>query len=134
LGSNQELTKKSQKRINKLFQSFKDNEDVILSYATVTAFEYLEQRKHISVKELDQFRKWKDTYPKRTGLLEAYGKMLLTRWFNLVDAFEEAKAKIIFQEVEVIAKTLAEQDGMTELLIRTIYIRSIGSFLNFYYL
>lgn len=134
LVSNQELTKKSQKRINKLFQSFKDNEDVILSYATVTAFEYLEQRKHISVKELDQFRKWKDTYPKRTGLLEAYGKMLLTRWFNLVDAFEEAKAKTIFQEVEVIAKTLAEQDGMTELLIRTIHIRSIGSFLDFYYL
>lgn len=134
LVSNQELTKKSQKRINKLFQSFKDNEDVILSYATVTAFEYLEERKHISVKELEQFRKWKDTYPKRTGLLEAYGKVLLTRWFNLVDAFEEAKAKTIFKEVEVVAKTLAEQYGMTELLIRTIHIRNIGSFLDFYYL
>lgn len=134
LVSNQELTKKSQKRINKLFQSFKDNEDVILSYATVTAFEYLEERKHISVKELDQFRKWKDTYPKRTGLLEAYGKMLLTRWFILVDAFEEAKAKTIFKEVEVVAKTLAEQYGMTELLMRTIHIRSMGSFLDFYYL
>jgi len=134
LVSNQELTKKSQKRINKLFQSFNDNEDVILSYATVTAFEYLEERKHISAKELAEFRKWKDTYPNRMGLLEAYGKMLLTRWFNLVDSFEEAKAKTIFREVEVIAKTLAEQHGMKELLIRTIHIRSIGSFLDFYYL
>jgi hypothetical protein len=60
--------------------------------------------------------------------------MLLTRWFNLVDSFEEAKAKTIFREVEVIAKTLAEQHGMKELLIRTIHIRSIGSFLDFYYL
>jgi hypothetical protein len=30
--------------------------------------------------------------------------VLLTRWFNLVDAFEEAKAKTIFKEVDVIAK------------------------------
>lgn len=132
--SNQELMKKSQKRVNNLFRAFKDNEDVILSYATVTAFEHLEERKHISDKELDQFKTWKDTYPERMGLLEAYGKILLARWFNLVDSFEEAKAKTIFKEVEIIAKTLAEQYGMTELLFRTIQIRGMGSFLDFYYL
>ena len=59
---------------------------------------------------------------------------MLTRWLNLVDSFEVVKAKAIFQEVEVIAKTLAEQHGMTELLFRTIQIRGVGSYLDFYYL
>ena len=132
--SNQELVRKSHKRVNNLFRAYKNNEDVILAYATVTAFKYLEERKHISDKELEQFKTWKDTYPDRTGLLEAYAKILLARWFNIVESFEEDKAKTIFKEVEVIAKVLAEQYGMTELLFRTIQIRVMGSYFDFYYL
>lgn len=128
------LAKKSQMSINKLFRYFKDNEDVILSYATVTAFEYLEQGKNVSSKKLNQFRKWKDTYPERKGLLEAYGKMLLARWFNLVHSEKEDKAKPVFQEVETIATTLESQHQMSELLVRTMQIRAIGCYLDFYYL
>lgn len=131
---NQESVGKSQKRVNKLSLAHRDNEDIILSYATVTAFKYLEERKYISDKELEQFRTWKDTYPNRTGLLEAYGKILLTRWFNIVDSFQEDKAKTIFKEVEDIARALAEQYGMTELLLRTIQIRGMGFYLDYYYL
>lgn len=106
---------------------------MILAYATVTAFKYLKEFKHISDKELDQYKTWKDTYPDKTGLLEAYGKILLTRWFNLVDSFDEDKAKTIFREAEVIAKVLDEQYGMPELLFRTIQIRGMGCYLDFYY-
>lgn len=130
---NQQLIRKSQKCVNNLFRAYKNDEDVILAYATVTAFKYLEERKHISDKELDQFKTWKDTYPDRIGLLEAYGKILLTRWFNIVESFEEDEAKTTFAEVEFIAKVLAEQYGMTELLLRTIQIRTMGSYFDFYY-
>ena len=130
--NNRKLVRKSQKRVNNLFRAHGDNEDVILSYASVTAFVYLEELRYISDKTLEQFKSWKDIYPERTGLLEAYGKILLTKWFNLTDAFDEENAKPVFREVEKIARVLAEQYEMPELLLRTLQIRGIGCYLDFY--
>ncbi len=131
-GNNRGFVQKAQKRVNDLFQAYEDNVDVILSYASVTAFIYLEEFKHISDKELDQFKSWKDSYPERAGLLEAYGKILLAKWFNLTDAFEEDNAKPVFRQVEDIAKVLAERHEMPELLFRTLKIRGMGCYLDFY--
>lgn len=123
--NNREFVRKSQKRVNDLFRAYGDNGDVILSYASVTAFVYLEEFKHISDKELDQFRSWKDTYPERAGLLEAYGKILLVKWFNLTDVFDEDNAKPVFREVEEIARVLSEQYEMPALFLRTLQIRGM---------
>lgn len=130
--NNRKLVRKSQKRVNNLFRAYKDNEDVILSYASVTSFIYLEGFRHVSDKVLDQFKSWKDIYPERAGLLEAYGKILLAKWFNLTDAFAEDDARTIFREVEKIAKVLFEQYKMPELFIRTLQIKRMGCYLDFY--
>ncbi|MDD4592685.1 MAG: hypothetical protein PHG06_20005 [Parabacteroides sp.] len=130
--NNRKLVRKSQKRVNDLFRAYEDNGDVILSYASVTAFVYLEEFKQISDKELDRFKSWKDIYPERAGLLEAYGKILLTKWFNLTDAFDEDNAKPVFREVEEIARVLSEQYETPELLLRTLQIKGMGCYLDFY--
>lgn len=124
--NNRSLVKKSRKRVNDLFRVYKDNGDVILSYASITAFIYLEELRYITDKELDQFKSWKDSYPERVGLLEAYGKILLTKWFNLTETFDEDNAKTVFREVESIAGVLAEQYDLPDLLLRIIQIRGTG--------
>lgn len=130
--NNNRLARKSQKRINNLFQAYKNNEDVILSYASVTASMYIEEPKHISEKEIIQFKSWKDTYPERVGILEAYGKILLAKWLHMTNSFDKKNAKSVFKEVENIAKILSEQHETPELLLTTLQIREMGFYLGFY--
>lgn len=129
---NLRLAHKSHKRVDDLFQIYANNEDVIYAYASVTSFTLLEKLKQISDTELNQFKSWKDRYPERVCFLEAYGRVLLVKWFNMTDACEEESAKPIFKEIEDVARILSEQHEKPELLYRTQLVRGMGCYSDYY--